>query len=90
MSRSVRDRLLPISGGSDRWDRGPAGAIIKAEFFGLQEGPPPPGGGMLMVWSGTAWQSCPCKVWTGSGWVVKPCKVWNGSSWRAELSGNRD
>ncbi len=81
MSRSSRDRVLPCSGGSDRWDRGPAGAILTTEFFWLEDLPPPLGSGEFAIWSGNGWATTPCRVWTGTDWVVKPIRFWSGSAW---------
>ncbi|MCP9849215.1 hypothetical protein [Cyanobium sp. Morenito 9A2] len=80
MSREVRDRALPFTGGSDRWDRGPAGQIITDEFFWAVE-PPPGGDGLLSLWSSGAWLRRPAKVWSGGAWVEKPAKCWSGSDW---------
>jgi hypothetical protein len=40
-----------------------------------------PAGGLIKVWSGSAWVDKPVKVWTGAAWVQKPVKVWSGSAW---------
>ncbi len=80
MSRSVFDRALPYRGGSDRWDRGPAGQIITDEFFGAAE-LPPGSDGLLSVWSSGAWLRRPAKVWSDGAWVEKPAKRWSGSAW---------
>jgi len=42
---------------------------------------PPPSGGLIKFWDGTAWVAKPVKWWSGSAWVVKPLKRWNGSAW---------
>lgn len=42
---------------------------------------PPPVGGKIKVWTGSAWVEKPVKVWTGSAWVEKPVKYWDGSAW---------
>jgi hypothetical protein len=80
LNRSGLDRRLPVAGSSDRWDRGLAGQIITEEFFGLEEAPPPEGG-LLSVWSGSAWVLRPVLVWTGSTWAQKPAKRWSGTAW---------
>lgn len=36
---------------------------------------PPPTGGKIKVWSGSAWVEKPVKYWNGSAWVEKPLKV---------------
>lgn len=81
MSRSSRDRVLPCNGGSDRWDRGPAGAIITTEFFWLQDLPPVLGSGEFAVWIGNGWTSRPCRVWSGTDWVLRPIRFWSGAAW---------
>lgn len=62
------------------WHPGPAGTIIRNEFFEAPT-PPPGGSGLIKVWNGTAWVEKPVKVWTGSAWVTKPLKRWNGTAW---------
>ncbi len=79
MARHERDARPPFPGGSDRWDRGPAGDLITADFFSPQ--PPPPAGGQLRFWSGTDWCSRPVLVWTGSSWTAKPARRWSGTAW---------
>jgi hypothetical protein len=79
--RRRQDPIGPFQGGQDSWDQGPAGQIVTEEFFRLEELPPPEGG-LLSVWSGTAWLSRPVLVWSGSDWVVKPAKRWSGIAWR--------
>jgi len=80
VTRDVRDPRLPFLGGSDRWDREPAGQIVTEEFFSPQE-LPPTGGGLLEVWTGSAWVKQAVTVWLGGAWVVKPAKRWTGSEW---------
>lgn len=79
MSRELRDPRLPFSGGSDRWDRGPAGQIVTDEFFG--PAPAPPAGGFVAFWSGSGWLSRPVLVRIGAAWVEKPAKRWTGTAW---------
>ncbi|MGB5135411.1 MAG: hypothetical protein WBN89_09595 [Prochlorococcaceae cyanobacterium] len=81
MAREVRDLRLPWRGGADLWDRGAAGAIVTAEFFGPQDPPPPPVGGGVSIWSGGAWLSRPVKVQLGGAWVEKPARRWSGTAW---------
>ncbi|MCP9820038.1 hypothetical protein KBZ18_11110 [Synechococcus sp. Cruz-9H2] len=80
MTRDVRDPRLPFTGGSDRWDRGPAGEIVTDEFFGI-EAEPPGGGGLLSVWIAGAWALKPVRVRIGGAWIVKPARRWSGSAW---------
>jgi hypothetical protein len=39
-------------------------------------------GGLVKIWTGSAWTSKPMKVWTGTAWVTKPLKIWDGATWR--------
>ncbi|KMM17846.1 hypothetical protein [Synechococcus sp. GFB01] len=79
MTRDVRGTRLPWRGGADAWDRGAGGALVTAEFFGL-EGPSPQGGG-VEVWVAGAWLNRPVRVWLGGAWVEKPARRWSGSGW---------
>lgn len=49
--------------------------------FGVALSSAPPSGGLIKVWTGSAWVEKPVKVWTGSAWVQKPVKFWSGSAW---------
>jgi hypothetical protein len=55
-----------------------AADLMEDEFFA---DPPPAGGGLVKVWSGSAWIEKPVKVWTGAAWATKPLKSWDGSAW---------
>jgi hypothetical protein len=80
LNRSGLDRRVPFPGSSDRWDRCLAGQILTEEFFSLEEAPPPEGG-LLTVWSGSAWVLRPVLVWSGSDWQAKPVRRWSGTAW---------
>jgi hypothetical protein len=78
VARSVLDTRLPYRGGSDRWDQGPAGAIVTTEFLGPQ---PPPGAGAVLLWLAGRWRSRPVRVWLAGVWVEKPARRWSGTAW---------
>ena len=55
--------------------------VVASQLAAPPSAGPPPTGGLMKVWTGSAWVEKPVKVWTGSAWVTKPVKFWNGSSW---------
>lgn len=81
MSEAIRKRAWrrPAPADINWWRRGIAGRVLRAEFFGPP--PVPPTGGLIKVWTGSAWAEKPVKVWTGSAWATKPVRHWTGSAW---------
>jgi hypothetical protein len=65
-----------ITGASDLWDNGAAGAVLSAGYFGSPTPASP-----LRVWTGTAWVPATLRAWDGSAWVVRPVRHWTGSGW---------
>jgi hypothetical protein len=79
MAKKFRD-FAPVRGGAALWsDGGPGSVLLVAEFF--DDPLPPSGGGLIKVWTGSAWVEKPVKFWSGSAWVEKPVKFWSGSAW---------
>lgn len=78
MANALRPpQSLRPRGGSSAWLDGPAGALLRAEFFGAAVSD----AGYVPVWMGAAYARKPAKAWTGAAWVIKPAKNWTGATW---------
>jgi len=77
----LRNRLgLNVPANNPLWTAQTVGGqILSNEFFGPPEAPP--AGGLIKVWSGSAWEAKPAKVWGGLSWDIKPLKFWDGAQW---------
>jgi len=75
----MRTAIRYPTGGSASWTNGPAGQLLRDEFFGVAVAATT---GSIMVNTGASFEAKPVKVWNGSSWVTGKLKRYDGSTWQ--------